>query len=339
MSSSHDSKDDLTAAASNGPTAAASNGSATHRDGDRQPSSRETRVGDSQVGSGGAAAADETVGRGHASGTLTSGDGEPRTTEESTSAEPTGAGTATTRSTDPRSPVTGVQGRQEHHAGTDRQEQVTDPRPGVWARVRDLPEERPGRAVVLCLGAAVIAGVVCALIWHACVHLPIYQVDDKGYATTSERGLTAIFSIDSTFALIGMVVGVGCGFLSWWALHHRGVVVLVPTIATALVSATVCWAVGTLMGPHDFSDRVAAASPGDEVPVDFRLHTWTSLLVWVLGALIVTLILAVIHTVRDQRSADIDQSGSHEVEQSHRDRSDEGSGQQGSDRDVTHPTT
>ena len=328
MSSSHDSKGDL--------AAAASNGSAKHRDGDRQPSSRETRVGDSQVGSGGAAA-DETVGRRHASGTLTNGDGEPRTIEESTSAEP--AGTATARSTDPRSTVTGVPGRQEHHAETDRQEQVAAPRPGVWTRVRSLPEEHPGRAVVLCLGVAVIAGVVCALIWHACVHLPIYQVDDKGYATTSERGLTAIFSIDSTFALIGMVVGVGCGFLSWWALHHRGVVVLVPTIATALVSATVCWAVGTLMGPHDFSDRVAAASPGDEVPVDFRLHTWTSLLVWVLGALIVTLILAVIQTVRNQRSADIDQSGSHEVEQSHRDRSDEGDGQQDSDRGVPHPTT
>ena len=329
MSSSYDSKDDLAAATP-------PDGSTTHRDGDRQPSSRETGVGGSQVEFGGAAA-DETAGRRHASGTLTNGGGEPRTIEESTSAEP--AGTATARSTDPRSTVTGVPGRQEHHAETDRQEQVAAPRAGVWARVRKLPEERPGRAVVLCLGVAVIAGVVCALIWHACVHLPIYQVDDKGYATTSERGLTAIFSIDSTFALIGMVVGVGCGFLSWWALHHRGVVVLVPTIATALVSATVCWAVGTLMGPHDFSDRVAAASPGDEVPVDFRLHTWTSLLVWVLGALIVTLILAVIHTVRDQRSADIDQSGSHEVEQSHRDRSDEGDGQQDSDRGVPHPTT
>ena len=328
MSKPHGPQDHLT-------STTPSNGSAAHRD-DRQPSSRETGVGGSQVEFGGAAA-DETVGRRHASGTLTNGGGEPRTIEESTSAEPTG--TATARSTDPRSTVTGVPGRQEHHAETDRQEQVAAPRPGVWTRVRSLPEEHPGRAVMLCLGVAVIAGVVCALIWHACVHLPIYQVDDKGYATTSERGLTAIFSIDSTFALIGMVVGVGCGFLSWWALHHRGVVVLVPTIATALVSATVCWAVGTLMGPHDFSDRVAAASPGDEVPVDFRLHTWTSLLVWVLGALIVTLILAVIHTVRDQRSADIDQSGSHEVEQSHRDRSDEGSGQQGSDRDVPHPTT
>lgn len=329
MSSSYDSKDDLAAATP-------PDGSTTHRDGDRQPSSRETEVGGSQVEFGGAAA-DETAGRRHASGTLTNGGGEPRTIEESTSAEP--AGTATARSTDPRSTVTGVPGRQEHHAETDRQEQVAAPRAGVWARVRKLPEERPGRAVVLCFGVAVIAGVVCALIWHACVHLPIYQVDDKGYATTSERGLTAIFSIDSTFALIGMVVGVGCGFLSWWALHHRGVVVLVPTIATALVSATVCWAVGTLMGPHDFSDRVAAASPGDEVPVDFRLHTWTSLLVWVLGALIVTLILAVIQTVRNQRSADIDQSGSHEVEQSHRDRSDEGDGQQDSDRGVPHPTT
>lgn len=325
MSSSYDSKDDLAAATP-------PDGSTTHRDGDRQPSSRETEVGGSQVEFGGAAA-DETVGRRHASGTLTNGGGEPRTIEESTSAEPTGTATA------PRSPVTGVQGRQGHHAETDRQEQVAAPRPGVWTRVRSLPEEHPGRAVMLCLGVAVIAGVVCALIWHACVHLPIYQVDDKGYATTSERGLTAIFSIDSTFALIGMVVGVGCGFLSWWALHHRGVVVLVPTIATALVSATVCWAVGTLMGPHDFSDRVAAASPGDEVPVDFRLHTWTSLLVWVLGALIVTLILAVIHTVGDQRSASTGQSDSHEVEQGHRGRSDEGSGQQGSDRDVTHPTT
>ncbi|MEA5642561.1 hypothetical protein [Cutibacterium granulosum] len=329
MSSSYDSKDDLAAATP-------PDGSTTHRDGDRQPSSRETEVGGSQVEFGGAAA-DETAGRRHASGTLTNGDGEPRTIEESTSAEPTG--TATARSTDPRSTVTGVPGRQEHHAETDRQEQVAAPRPGVWTRMRSLPEEHPGRAVMLCLGVAVIAGVVCALIWHACVHLPIYQVDDKGYATTSERGLTAIFSIDSTFALIGMVVGVGCGFLSWWALHHRGVVVLVPTIATALVSATVCWAVGTLMGPHDFSDRVAAASPGDEVPVDFRLHTWTSLLVWVLGALIVTLILAVIHTVGDQRSASTGQSDSHEVEQGHRGRSDEGSGQQGSDRDVTHPTT
>lgn len=325
MSKPHGPQDHLT-------STTPSNGSAAHRDGDRQPSSRETGVGGSQVEFGGAAA-DETVGRGHAPRTLTNGGGEPRTIEESTSAEPTGTATA------PRSPVIGVPGRQEHHAETDRQEQVAAPRPGVWTRVRSLPEEHPGRAVMLCLGVAVIAGVVCALIWHACVHLPIYQVDDKGYATTSERGLTAIFSIDSTFALIGMVVGVGCGFLSWWALHHRGVVVLVPTIATALVSATVCWAVGTLMGPHDFSDRVAAASPGDEVPVDFRLHTWTSLLVWVLGALIVTLILAVIHTVGDQRSASTGQSDSHEVEQGHRGRSDEGSGQQGSDRDVTHPTT
>lgn len=324
MSKPHGPQDHLT-------STTPSNGSAAHRD-DRQPSSRETGVGGSQVEFGGAAA-DETVDRRHASGTLTNGDGDPRTIEESTSTEPAGTATA------PRSPVTGVPGRQEHHVGTDRQEQVAAPRAGVWARVRKLPEERPGRAVMLCLGVAVIAGVVCALIWHACVHLPIYQVDDKGYATTSERGLTAIFSIDSTFAMIGMVVGVGCGFLSWWALHHRGVVVLVPTIATALVSATVCWAVGTLMGPHDFSDRVAAASPGDEVPVDFRLHTWTPLLVWVLGALIVTLILAVIHTVRDQRSADIDQSGSHEVEQGHRDRSDEGDGQQDSDRGVPHPTT
>ena len=123
MSSSHDSKDHLT-------TTTSSNGSATHHDSGRQPSSRETGVGGSQVEFGGAAA-DETVGRGHAPRTLTSGDGDPRTIEESTSAEPTGAGTATARSTDPRFPVTAVPRRQEHHTGTDRKEQVPDPRPGV----------------------------------------------------------------------------------------------------------------------------------------------------------------------------------------------------------------
>ena len=140
---------------------------------------------------------------------------------------------------------------------------------------------RPGPGAVggflaLGLGLGALAGAA----WPAVVDLPVYVVHADGRASTSERGLTAIFGADAWFCVLGAVTGLLLGAVAWWRLRGLGWPVVLVTTVTAVAAALVCWWVGTALGPADFTTRLATALPGDVVPIGLELRAGASLLVW-----------------------------------------------------------
>ena len=56
------------------------------------------------------------------------------------------------------------------------------------------------------------------------------------------------------------------------------------------VAGVTCWLVGYRLSPGDFAARLAAAQPGDLVPIDLTLRARASLLVWPFCAVIPVLL-------------------------------------------------
>jgi len=130
--------------------------------------------------------------------------------------------------------------------------------------------------LALGLGAGAAAGVG----WWAVVDLPTYRVNSDGGASTSERGLTEFIGGDAWFVIIGLFVGVGLGVVGWRFLRQLGWPVVLVVGCGALAAELICWFVGYRLGPGDFTARLAAARPGDLVPIELTLRARASLLTW-----------------------------------------------------------
>ena len=150
-------------------------------------------------------------------------------------------------------------------------------RPATAGRARRRPG--PG-AVGAFLAFGLGLGALAGLVWPAVVDLPTYLVNADGRASTSERGLTAIFGADAWFCLLGAVAGPLLGAVAWWRLRGLGWPVVLVTAVTAVAAALVCWQVGTAIGPTAFTTRLATAQPGDVVPIGLELRAGASLVVW-----------------------------------------------------------
>jgi len=136
----------------------------------------------------------------------------------------------------------------------------------------------------LALGAA--AGVV----WWLVVKPPAYELNSNGGATTTERGLTEFIAGDAWFCAIGLVAGLLIGLAAWRWLRSLGWSVVLVVLVCAVASALTCWLVGYRLGPGDFSARLAAAQPGQLVPIPLTLRARASLLVWPFFAIIPVLL-------------------------------------------------
>ena len=136
-----------------------------------------------------------------------------------------------------------------------------------------------GRVLALAalgLGLGAVAGVV----WWALVELPAYTVLADGGAGIDERGLAEFAAGDAWFAAIGLVVGPALGLVAWRTLKNLGWPLVLLVAAVAVAAALVCWLVGHRLGPEDFVPRLAAAQPGDTVPIELTLRARASLLTW-----------------------------------------------------------
>ena len=158
---------------------------------------------------------------------------------------------------------------------------------------------RAGGLAILRLSLLVMAiGIVlvglAAPLWHSMVTLPTYTVGSDGAASTTEKGLTQVFSTDAMYCLIGLVVGLIIGCLSWVLMRRRGAWGVLAAGISACLSALACWWVGVLIGPDSFAERIASAKSGEVVPVDFALHTWVAVLVWLLVAMVPMLIASLV---------------------------------------------
>lgn len=159
----------------------------------------------------------------------------------------------------------------------------------AYAPTRRLPAllERPiVRGMLAYLVGAVVLGGLAGLVWHASVDLPTYSIAADGGASTTERGITEFFAADAWFSVIGGVVGLVLGWLAWRGFRRIGWPVTVLALGAAALSALTCRWVGQALGPSNFNDRITAAVAGDVVPIDFRLRSWTGILVWLLLAVL-----------------------------------------------------
>jgi hypothetical protein len=162
---------------------------------------------------------------------------------------------------------------------------VADDRPAP-RRTRLTLRAHVAAFVLLGLGVGALSGVL----WWWFVDLPGYRVNSDGGASTSERGLAEFVSTDAWFTVLGVVAGLGLGWLAWQRLRRIGWPLVLLAAGTALLAALVCWFVGFRLGPSDFTQRLAAARPGDLVLIELSLRAKASLLVWPFAATLPVLV-------------------------------------------------
>lgn len=142
--------------------------------------------------------------------------------------------------------------------------------------------------LLLCLAVGAVSGVF----WVQAVDLPTYTVGQDGVATTTERGLAEMFGSDAWYCAIGFCVSIGLGVVAWRWFHRLGWPTVPVAVAGSVIAALVCWYVGSQLGPGPFVARMAAARPGDVVPVQLTLQTKVSIVVWAFAVVIPVLLRA-----------------------------------------------
>ncbi len=139
-------------------------------------------------------------------------------------------------------------------------------------------------------GMAAVVGFLCGVFWWGVVDLPTYTIADDFRGYTTERGLTEFFSTDAWFCVLGLAVGAGLGYLAWRWFSGLGWPVTFVAAIGALVAGGICIITGSWLGPGDFDGRLAAASPGDVIPIDFQLHSPVALVVWAFAGVLPVLV-------------------------------------------------
>lgn len=151
-------------------------------------------------------------------------------------------------------------------------------------QVPAVPSRHVASWVGILLVLAIVVGGLTAVFWANVLDLPSYRVHSDGSATVSERALTEFVSADAWFVISGAVVGLGLGIVTWRWFKPLGWPTALLAAGSALIAGVVCWQVGQLLGPGPFDERLAAASPGDLVPIAVQLRSPSALAVWAFAA-------------------------------------------------------
>ena len=117
----------------------------------------------------------------------------------------------------------------------------------------------------------------------------MWSTSDGG-ASISERGLTEFLGGDAWFCALGLVVGALIGLGGWRWFRDLGWPLVLGVCGLAVAASLVCWLVGYQLGPGEFAPRLAAAAPGDLVPIELTLRAKASLLVWPFVAVVPVLL-------------------------------------------------
>ena len=148
-----------------------------------------------------------------------------------------------------------------------------EPARGRWRRSRAW-------FFVYACTVAVVA-VVAGIVWNRLVVLPTYQIGEDFRARIPESGLTQIVGTDVCFTLIGLVGGLVLGAMAWILFHDLGWPVTLIAGGGALAAGIASRYVGQFIGPRNFDERIASATIGDLVRVDFTANSWVPMAVWV----------------------------------------------------------
>lgn len=162
-----------------------------------------------------------------------------------------------------------------------------------------LPSRRPGRSPVgrwlgILAGVCVVLGALAGLAWATVVPLTLYRVQADGRATTTERGLAGYVAGDAWFVLIGILVGLGIGWLCWRWFGGLGWPAAVIATLASTATGLICWLVGWLIGPGPIEPRLALAKPGQELPIELTVRGFTAVLAWPFAALLILMLVSAV---------------------------------------------
>lgn len=139
---------------------------------------------------------------------------------------------------------------------------------------------------------AVLVGAVAALLWANLTALPRWTVMADGHAEITDVARSQVFSANFWYSVIAVGGGLAIGLAAWVRLRTVGWPAAVITAALAVIGGLTCWWMGEMFGPGPFAERLAAAEPGQEVPIALRLTTPSALAIWVFAGVAVPLFAA-----------------------------------------------
>ncbi|MDR1432567.1 MAG: hypothetical protein LBI99_10685, partial [Propionibacteriaceae bacterium] len=152
------------------------------------------------------------------------------------------------------------------------------------------------RMIVAWLGVlalmSIVVGALVSLFWASVVSLPEYRILTDGSAYVSERGLVEFVTADAWYVLCAVLVGPGIGYVAWRWFKPVGWPVALVAAAAGLLTGVICWWCGGLFGPGDLDFRLAAAQPGDLIPIALDLQARSALFVWPFAAVAPVLVIS-----------------------------------------------
>ncbi|WP_314905630.1 hypothetical protein [Propionibacterium acidifaciens] len=187
---------------------------------------------------------------------------------------------------------------------TGPQQAVDDPTPGLhrvslW---RPHISRRDWLRTALYAGLIVVVGLLAGLVWYLVAPLQSVTVTSDGTVTTTNTAAVQNFGPDAAFIMIGLVAGLVLGICAWQWFKGAGWPVVLFAVLGAGLCALVAVSFASVIGPHDFDERLAGAAAGETVMRDLALTTPTAWVVWPFAAVVPVLVYSSLtHDTDDPR--------------------------------------
>ncbi|HSE08908.1 MAG TPA: hypothetical protein VLB29_09585 [Nocardioidaceae bacterium] len=141
-----------------------------------------------------------------------------------------------------------------------------------------------GADIVVVLGALVLVGAVCGVIWWLVVD-PAEFTKTRGGGAMGELDLAKRFNADGWYSVIAILVGFVSGVvLTWWRDRDYRLTTVLLVVGAALAAAAMAL-VGRVLGPGDPQGGLPLLERGERVPVQLEVLATVTYLTWPIAVL------------------------------------------------------
>jgi adenine/guanine phosphoribosyltransferase-like PRPP-binding protein len=130
-----------------------------------------------------------------------------------------------------------------------------------------------------------VVGAAGGVAWAGLTEPAAYQVTRDG-AYLDEHSLGQVFNTDGWFLVIEVALGCVAGGAMTYAWRRHGWVVVLAVLAGSCLAGAVAYLLGHALGPGDLDPRLAAATPGEQVPVPLTVKADGVYFAWPVGAML-----------------------------------------------------
>lgn len=144
--------------------------------------------------------------------------------------------------------------------------------------------------VLVVLGAYLVLGLLCAVLWWLLVDPAVY-VKGPGGGSMGELQLDKRFNADGWYAVIAAVAGLLSGLLLVWWRSRDYLLTTVLLLPGSGLAAAVMALAGRVLGRGAADAALASAQRGERVPLPLEVTAPAGYLVWPIAALIGALLV------------------------------------------------